>query len=1032
MSVWDNPCYNVDPIRRAIRNLPAKDTDTFPPFLYGHVNFTTTKSTRTDPALSEKHLGDLFAGNPREWRRFRNKHRTLKPAKPDYAFTSSVQALAPEYAGLKAVYWAFSNIWNKNWRFKDEYASTDLVSFYEKVWELAPYASRVNATHWNNAGKLIATELSGEWERLDQASIAVNHIWVMDKSSSYKRHLRVSRLKGETYPYIKPAGRFGRLEIIKFRGGYILHDVKSKKSGILYYKDHTRLVNMLSAVAKCTFYFNAYEIGNTELNNQVGSAFRWLMGKITDAMLRLSWDDCNYICRAMDVCQFLYLSILGSDLSDRSKNDQLDKIRKEDLDRIIGAEEIVAYFEGCGLGVKETLELLKVYRILPTSDHDIYGIIDNFADKNDKVNPMDLNVSKKLSWGADLNLSEDEFDRYQKRNMMMTFRSRHGRFPGAIIDYDHAPSELLSYPNVQPDAITINNVHLIDITSSFQWKSFDGCEHELVKDKKTAAKSEDDESKFYGQNQILQYLFDPSFQSQASIRDNYAKRQYPLRRQIDVAIKAEAKKPKDKVRAFYMANDSDRRVLSEFEANVHEYVLHKAGSSVGKNEKEISERLYEICNWEEANFQPLLISFDIAAWSPKQNPKFKEKGLKLWADAFGKPHVNNLMDLFRNVDMVWNKFGVCGRYTLKGNDLEGFNGRMNTSMHIDVMGYAIRKCRDLGLVEHGGKFACFIDDGILNLQTKLGKQAEVVPRILEVIETVYWAFGLEISWDKTFVSEYFMQYLNKVYLDGQEITPGLKAFLRIGKLVDVPSPTIFTDMDNLASTVRGAIQAGTDHRIAYTMYLVEVFHIIKRWSRYDKAFKVTNTLLMMMWVPRTLGGLGLSSLFSLSTNETFSSFEAGLACMRFLSHQFTGIREFYNSVIQGEVDDMESLAVLRAPRSIRIREMMLKEDRLSRAAVAVVKAKAVNPFIRSVSELAKAGVSSVCADVIAQTDLIHDFTRERLWKIDPMNVIESIVGKLQTSSTAASLIGRKKMLAILIANRFECARFIMQFQRGIK
>jgi len=597
--------------------------------------------------------------------------------------------------------------------------------------------------------------------------------------------------------------------------------------------------------------------------------------------------------------------------------------------------------------------------------------------------------------------------------------------PGALRGGMNLPEHLLPYPELEITKITIEDMAFIDLEGTFQWVDYDGIEHEIVKDKTTAPTSTD---KSMHRNpseriQVYKYMFDESFIPQASVESQFYSDNEQWAKNINIAWKPESKKPDS--RLFGMCNDPDRRVLSVVEANIAAYLKSKPGSSVGMADHDLFKKMHELYNRSEIDTDKLMISFDLKAWSPQMSPDFKELMLKKWAIAFGKPHLTKIMKIFNERDLKVDKLGHVDSFKSIGVDIEGFNGKLNTDGHIDIMGYLAYKMRKADIFEAPVNFLALIDDGLMEVAVPNDKYDARVDKIVQVVNEGYPAFGHEISWDKTYFSRTFSMYLNEIVLDGQRITPGIKSYLKVGVPQALPVENLMDELMAHASTTRGAIKAGTDHNVAYDGYIIEYYISLKRWSGYSKLN--VRDMVLRTFLPFSLSGFSINSIFSLSTNETFDTFESCAASCFIIGKVFPDIMPWFNKVFNRDAEEMDPGIMLRNPRSFHFGLKCLTNQRFASLARGVILKKSVHPYIREISrqidQLGEFGFDGI----ISGSQCIHNVVRELLWKMDPRSVVETLVGKLADSNTAAMLIGYKRVLSLRMLYRADARKVINKF-----
>lgn len=1036
MSVWSNPCYALDPLWKSVRMSPSYEVADIPESFGPLLGRKFENPGEKYDGFKGKTYQEYFEAHPYEWRKLvisAQSRRKTSGAEHD-KFFETFKELKPKFAGLRAVYWAVGKIWKQQWKFRQELNLKARLSFISKAETIDQNLSRIPIVK----GKAdIATKekrLSND-ERfgyLVNAKESVDKFWTFRYQRSILRRYKETKGDNRTLPYTKVPGKTRGIEVYSFKLGYFIFDCKTEESAIFFWKDHDRLVTTLNAISNLHMYFSLYDLDDQAVSRRMLEGYNTIMNKVVRAMAHLDDEGSNKLCRALDVANNLYVASLAIDVNTRGFDDQKKKIEREELNRIIDVLDIVKIAKKYGVGVTETYELLKVYKLLPCPDFCPYSVVHNLADKFAKRNKFTMECKVNIGSGpwkdTEIVSTLDEFRRYCKRNKILTFFNAHKRFPGRLKDPSTAPLELLGYPAIRERNITVDNVEHIDIEGSFMYTKFDGVEYELVKDKTTAPAWTNVTNAKVASNQVMQYLFDSRFLEQGKVRKAFQTSDYPWQKSMRIALKPEAKKPSS--RAFFMAPDPARRALSEQEFNVANYVREKNGSSQGKNDMDMDRKLYNITNDYVEGYRLMMLSFDLESFSGGQDIEFKKFALDGWAEVFGENWLRELSDIFTNYELVWDKFNIVEKMKLFGNDLEGFSGRLNTDLHLDIMGYAIYKLRQSHILHFPANMECLIDDGLLGVQIPEKQFSQMWPIVLKVVEAIYNAAGLAISWDKTYASSVTCQYLNRVFCCGEEITGGAKAYLRIGKLNEAPIPTIRDHIAAHEATSRGAIKTCADHRLVYHKYMWEVVNSVTRWCRDDEEKLLTDELAVGLFTPIGLGGLGCVSSYQLASNQTFDPFNQGVGNLLMLARTVPAYAKYINERLNANIRDMSCLQTLSAPSSLRYVYRTLNLRRFANAAREVVLKKSVNPFVNQVAELIQSTTGSPVIDVFCQMQVVHDVTRAQMAGMDPALVLEKILGKLQNSSTAAGILGWRTKMALEMVNKSEARTLVRELSRG--
>lgn len=1034
---------------------------------------------------------DLFSKDKAVWTKVRGTISKRKSGTPQerVCFRNTMEATNVRYSGLKAVYWAYAHLTSGEVVLDTNLDEKDFRKHAKVSWDLAGIATRANSAAWNSAFEKFWPEAGARWFKAEAQADGAAKAWTTNRSASYRRlgktntclvekvsavydvrliartdaiseeeeeelmkvrnevgykaaaamatdgRVRVATTTAKvvkslaTVPHVQVAKGVRWFRQYRFNGGYIYYNARKREGAIFFKKDHDRLVQMLKSRAQLLKYYANYTNNQGGLNVVMEAKFLELEKLFLDRLDTKDPDFANWVCRAFDVTQFIYLASLANDLWDRAAQDQRDKVKKEGLDKYVDIDAVLKVVDDDSLGVKESLELLKFYKIFPCPDFCVFSAVNSFKEKSSKPNTASFQVDTVATEDTPSTAitTKEEFWAYTMRSRAIVFHATHGYLPGKTLST--APGELAAYPNMSPNFLKVEHMEHIDFRGAFRYRRYDGCEDELVKDKATAPTKE--EPSDVDRNQVLQYLFDPNFLSQREVNKVFESGNLHRFGASEILLrhKPESKKPGS--RLFSMANDPSRRQCSELEANIAVYAKHMRGSSQGKSTMDLDASLSKISKCWDPMVEEVLMSFDLAAFSPKQAPELKEFAYETWAYCFGEPDTLNTRKIFTDSTVKFDMFGLNDTWKLEGNDLEGFNARLNTVLHVEIMSYCVYKLKSLGVIGRSADLEVLIDDGLLKL-TFPRKNFEVHWRYAtEFIERVYQSFGLEISWDKTFVSQVMCQYLNRVYYDGAEVTPGAKAYMRIGKVAEVAIPTLADELESHAAATRGAIQSGSNHLTAYFAYIFEFWLSVFRWSKYSKTMWGSNDLIFRAFFPVGLSGFGMNSLFGLSTNEAFDSLVSGLGNCRMIVCAYPKLQPIIDHVLKAGVRPMNTEELLRSGTSLRTNLRCLNTRRFANVAKNIIMNRTTNPLLKVVVSLLSDTSVIPAVAALENVDVFHEVTRTRVWKIGPMPFMEKVVAKLQSSSTAMRVIGAKKVAGILILNRAEARRLIDEASRGI-
>jgi len=1056
MSVWDVISYRAEPLIKSIQNhgksKKAKELATF----YFETDFIVDDelalSSKTNDRVRSNTITvknpilfrDYCRTNKKFWAEFVREHRGKQLE--DQFYTTTKHLLEPKHYGIKAVYWTFKRLLRDGKNFKQKIPKEEQEEFIKEVWKLSAAPSRINQKSWDKLGESIQEAQKASTSGLENINQVVRHIWYQGRDNDFiKRQRKFVKIMKSPYsetekfkyksalkllPYIWTTSgdsiTSGGIKFIRFRNGYFVYDPGIGETAVLFFKDHSRLIEMITSMCRITDYFCTYDYYNPDLNKVMMKKLDYIIELAFSKVDNMRPNDCNSLCRSFDVLLSTYFSTIACDIDNKSLLTQQQKFRDEGLIRFFNQDEVLSKINDNRLGVKEILEILKVYKMFPAPDFCHFSGIPNVARANLKMNPMNINQTITSPSGIDIIISEDEFDLYQMRSLLVTFHSRHDRLPGHLKDRNDIPEHLLEYPDVKLSAVSVNDMAYIDIKGTFMWKSFQNIEHELCKDKAIAPSIKDDNLNFtrWDDNQILKMLFDEKFLSQDEIHKMFDIRMVKYEKHIKIAWKGESKKPDSRI--FFIGADEDRRMLSEFEINVFDYIKNRPGSSQGKSETSLFETMHNMYIRNVEGTDKFLISFDIKSWSPNMAKSFKYLGLKKWAHAFGKPEILEVMQIFDDREVYVDKLGHKDSFNLVGSDMEGFNGRMNTDLHIDVMSYSVYKLRQSQIITEPAQFLALIDDGLLEAAVPNNDPEFIyedrIKDIIYLIDKIYEAFGLVISWDKTYLSKFFQMYLNEINIDGQRVSPGIKSFLKIGQPQKTPIENLMDELMSHASTTRGAIKANADHNLCYMAYIKEYYKSLKKWNNY-KELDVKD-LALRVFMPYQVGGFALNSLYSLATNETFDTFQSCSASCWLISKCFASTAKYYESKFSIVPNESDPGLILRNPRTLRFDVPHISNMKFQNMTRAFVLKKSLFPLIVDISTQISNLHDDPFTCIVANSYVISEVVRDLLWAMDPKSMIETIVGKLQTGEAAAKLLGKARVMAVNLVYRKQAQNVI--------
>lgn len=156
--------------------------------------------------------------------------------------------------------------------------------------------------------------------------------------------------------------------------------------------------------------------------------------------------------------------------------------------------------------------------------------------------------------------------------------------------------------------------------------------------------------------------------------------------------------------------------------------------------------------------------------------------------------------------------GFFAHYQNSGANLEGYNGKEMTALHIAIMVESVKRLRrrfpEIGERTLRIMLLSYIDDGVARLDLPRGIAAEVFAAYKATVVTTWAEFGFEVDMMKSFPSDRFFEFLNEAYFAGRHLAHGVKAAMRITSDPFEDHESLPERVAKLASGSRGAIASG--------------------------------------------------------------------------------------------------------------------------------------------------------------------------------------------------------------------------------
>lgn len=917
------------------------------------------------------------------------------------------------HTGLSAVYQIYCHAYHGRMRWSNEWQwkwLKDFVAHMMRLNQYASYQSAVDARDWIDR-LLKRSAWHTNVQRFDNFAATFQHLRSIFNTDSHKADERRSR--GKVPPPLRKssmdlgkgweARRFGPIIILT------LTEVVTPVHHVLTQKDLNRLVQMFSSTSDMEMYFGLYTRLHAE--GALYGGYKKVMLRIVSAMEKNH--RVGEIARACDVAAYLLPAIWASDVWDKSIRDQEAKIYKEKLNEILNVKGLTDVF--LEFPMAEATELSKVYKFLPVPDYDFLTLFDLQRQQHEAVNPV--------FGDNDLGLSIEDFTLYQRHQLILTYHANHGVCPGEVEGPDSNVEWQRLYPHINPNTIPYRHSNRITFTTPFRYTQVEGHHNPYIKDKALAPNFLEripDEPALRDlpprdTKYIMHYTFSPVLATPENVALGRSEEPHSLGHHT--APKGETKKGGSRAkppRNFYINTYPGRVLVSELDNNVADYIRDKPGCFTGLSRAQAFNKFREMAGTELERAQSTYvhISFDLEAWSPRQNPALRRLQLAKWAEAFGKQYIHAIDDQFTKAKVYFIHKGIKQEYQLQGNDLEGYLARVNTDLHVDIMGYAVRKLRERGVIQAGAKLAVQIDDGLCVLRFPPDTPNQTVIDAVGVIEQIYEWFSLKISWDKTYVSRRLRVFLNELEYDDIRITPGVKAFLRIRREGADGIRCFLREVNKAAGHISGAIEAGCPPALAWMKYAFEVGKSILDWTRRQPIKPTPDEAALWAFTPVAFGGSGCLSMLQYSSNCTDNATAAGISILKAIATYDPVTRPTINKIINQPILARSPSSTIRDPMKFRIEGHTLTDLLEITYAKAALRGRVQHPAVLEALALSDS-LASLMKD---QTYEAFIGTRgkalELAYEASLLSTLDSLLLRFTRSSTVISLIGSRNALRV--------------------
>lgn len=1008
MSVWATPCYKDDALQTALR-------------------FAKMDALESKYILS---LCDFDIGDPGEHKLPLNikkgnfREQVMEDGKVDkrklLALRATKQAnyanevsklfldLDETLFGLKAVWYVAETGWHRKGYEKDSQVGVRDV-----------YKVGVIAGEHTPSDAIAKSESFGrEWESESESLVnyfnALLRLATGYRNRKHARACREARMMGDKFPELtgKDIMRVGAKRAWSVFGMLILEF--PQRTVTLLRNDISRVEKILKGVANALCY-SKIAAGYDQFHRyKFVAAYKSYYDQVFRRSRDLSFNQLQSLVRACDVAYHLVLSQFAADIDNHSYLVQAQKVEKEKLHEIIDVPSLANIVTG--MKMREALDVMQAYKAFPQPDFDCYGQAKRQQDLYAAVNRFE-----------ETGFTQTVLDHY-KLLMIKAYFERHHRCPGVyegVVEEKEHPWTV-RYPNCNPDAIPAEMTRNINFSGAFVMRERPVDALDLVKDKAICPKNIQyvrDDSELnrlpkHERNYLLNYV------------QNYnAIRIRDLRGVMDTESchikcddKPEAKKPNG--RWFMEAHTNMRLLISEVEEAVADYGKHIDGFILGKSIVKKIEMMNHITEGPTKSDESatLYISFDIEKFSPRFPLQVHKVLDKLWANAFGLPHVEKLHRILTDDKIHYIKRNIHHTIDKQGNDYEGFFGKRLTLYHLAVMHAANEVLKRGGWINRPGRYACQIDDGLMRLQCIRKLDNNTMNELRELLAMLWKSAGMDISWDKTFISHNMATFLNEVYFGARRVETPVKAVMKISNLQDSPCPSFVGACEMSQATARGAIVAGCQPTVAYWFYIRECYDSMMKYA--GDRYTFSPKKVVWLFAPLQLGGGGIRNMMDMLGSLSFDPVQSCLASLKRIAHRFPTMVPLVSAIVNQKMREGEAIGACEAINAVKREGTVMIGNRgqlVMRDYLTVKMSPSVLGDFRVISE---DQLSAVYRDCIANEIKVPYELRELVSSSLPDRIADSVVKKVTNSRTAYSLVPIGKLLSAVAKDLYVARRVI--------
>ncbi|APG78067.1 RNA-dependent RNA polymerase [Beihai sesarmid crab virus 4] len=341
-----------------------------------------------------------------------------------------------------------------------------------------------------------------------------------------------------------------------------------------------------------------------------------------------------------------------------------------------------------------------------------------------------------------------------------------------------------------------------------------------------------------------------------------------------VAAKSENTKFGGKVRETYSAADHFREVTSELDRTA--IPVAKLGAAAAlRMPPPILDKLLGNMARDTSNKPSAItitMSLDVSGWSPNASRRHMLAHHKYITELSDIPNGYNVNKMWSTIQLYVNKRGNFLKKSAPSGMFQGFTGTLDTTLHQHMAYFAIRKCKDLGVLrpDEAAAAACLIDDGVLSVtlsmkRNEIDKQ-KTIKLFCETITRIYATIGYKIDPVKTICSTNKFTFLNRFYADGNEVVTPMKVFSKIDREFDRKFASLRENLSTYFGSAFSAVVKGCDPVLAYCQAVKFSLILAGKTSNRFLHWSAIRRLIMFH-APATVGGLSCPTFVDWCTPE---------------------------------------------------------------------------------------------------------------------------------------------------------------------